>query len=129
MLRRSGVAPPGIPGGDSRSRERRARRRLDHRAGRRTPRRARHGRPHEPRSLPREIHLAGCTDSGRTSGRAVGRSPAARAGEPAPEIDSAEGTLLMKVSLAAALLVIPLLGNAQSVAGFPSKPVRMIVPF
>src|SRR5438128_2075610 len=35
----------------------------------------------------------------------------------------------MKVLLAAALLVIPLWGNAQSVAGFPSKPVRMIVPF
>ena len=36
----------------------------------------------------------------------------------------------MKVWLAAAaLLVIPLCGNAQSVAGFPSKPVRMIVPF
>jgi tripartite-type tricarboxylate transporter receptor subunit TctC len=36
----------------------------------------------------------------------------------------------MKVWLAAAaLLVIPLCGNAQSAAGFPSRPVRMIVPF
>lgn len=36
----------------------------------------------------------------------------------------------MKLWLAAAaLLVIPLWGNAQSAAGFPSKPVRMIVPF
>jgi tripartite-type tricarboxylate transporter receptor subunit TctC len=36
----------------------------------------------------------------------------------------------MKLWLAAAaLLVIPLWGNAQPAAGFPSKPVRMIVPF